>query len=108
VDEFKKLFETDDIPKFIKEYIDEHDDLSANIIIPIRNTNVHSWDPHINNFLYLIKNLNKFHSIKNDGTVSLIGFSSGGTGAIELAAMEPTVFTTIVPLAAGLHNVTDS
>ena len=43
-----------------------------------------------------------------DDRISLIGYSMGGTGAIELAAAYPSVFSKVVAIGAGIDGITNS
>ena len=94
-----------DIPRFI--YNGDMGDIPAYIIMPQTDSSSRGWAKRGKELSELIEHCIRELNIDEDA-VSLIGYSLGGTGAVELAAAYPELFDRVVSIGGGLDGVTNN
>ncbi|MBR5515137.1 MAG: alpha/beta hydrolase [Clostridia bacterium] len=98
-------YEKDDFPKYF--YNGEFGNIPAYMVIPQTPSSSLGWPSRGAEIVELIKYCEREY--KTDANrVSVIGYSLGGTGAVELAAAYPDVFSKAVSVAGGLDGITNN
>lgn len=97
--------EKKDITSFI--YNGEFGKIPAYVIMPQISAASRGWAKRGEELNLLISSLKNEYGI-DEKAISLIGYSMGGTGALELASAYPEVFSRVVALAGGLDGVSNN
>lgn len=95
----------DDIPEYI--YKGMLGDMSAYIVMPQTSGATRGWAKRGEELTELVEYCQREYGI-DPNKVSIMGYSLGGTGAIEVAAAYPTVFKRVICVAGGLDGVTNN
>ncbi len=95
----------DDIPKYIFE--GGLGNIGAYIVMPQTNGLSRGWSKRSSELIALVDYMKREYSIDPD-KVSVIGYSMGGTGAVELAYAYPDTFARVLAVAGGLDGVTNN
>lgn len=100
---------TDPEKKDITSYIynGEFGKIPAYIIMPQTSAASRGWAKRGEDILALTEDCIQRFAIDRE-RVSLIGYSMGGTGALELASAYPELFDRVVAVAGGLDGVTNN
>ena len=85
----------------------EFDDTPAYIAIPQLSADYRSWRNIQPELIRLIDNISNTYTINKDN-ISLMGYSLGGTGTVNLAAAYPTYFSKIAFLSGSAKNVLET
>ncbi len=102
LDNMVHSFTERDIPGFM--YKNMFGNIPAYIIMPQTDGDSYGWSQRGDELADLVAKVKDNMSISH---VALIGFSSGGTGAWELAAAYPELYDRILPIAGGIDGVTN-
>jgi len=95
----------DDLPKFI--YNGEFGNIPAYIVMPQTSGASRGWAKRGAELKELVGFCQREYGI-DSGNVSIMGYSLGGTGAIEVASAYPETFTRVFSAAGGLDGVTNN
>ncbi|MBQ3183444.1 MAG: hypothetical protein IJB57_07225 [Clostridia bacterium] len=85
--------------------------LPAYIVMPQTSGDSFGWASRGEEIIGLINDIKEAFKKNYQSLISevyIVGYSSGATGAWELAALYPDVFSKIVAVAGGLHGCTDN
>jgi len=97
--------DADDLPKFI--YNGELGDIPAYIVMPQTDGASRGWAKRASELAELVGYCEREYGIDKEN-VSIAGYSLGGTGAIEVAAVYPEVFSRVLSVAGGLDGVSNN
>jgi len=98
-------YEKDDFPKFF--YNGEFGEIPAYIVMPQTSSSSLGWASRGKDIAELVGYCEREYGIDTEN-VSVIGYSLGGTGAVELAAEYPGLFKNVISVAGGLDGVTNN
>ena len=94
-----------DIPAYI--FGNKMGNIPAYIIMPQTDADSRGWSRRGDEVIELIEYCKRTYGV-NNGPVNMIGYSMGGTGALEVAAAYPDSFDRMVVIAAGIDGVSNN
>ena len=96
------LMANEDFPAYLQN--GNFGDLRAYVIMPQLQASMKGWSDISNSIYSLIQNTVSEFAI-DESNISLTGFSIGGTGTWNLAALYPSLFARIAPIAGSARGV---
>lgn len=94
----------DDLPKFIYDGV--FGDIPAYIVMPQTSGASLGWAQRGAEIKGLVEHCKREYGIDAD-SIGIMGYSLGGTGAIELACAYPELFSNVLSVAGGIDGVTN-
>lgn len=95
----------EELPKFIYDGV--FGDIPAYIVMPQTSSASLGWAQRGSEVIGLVEYCKREYGIDADN-ISVMGYSLGGTGAVELASAYPEVFSRVLSVAGGIDGVTNN